>query len=466
MSDFDPRSEFHQYSNFKAHRDVDPNRDFNELPEHVWPRNAKREEDGVVTIAGVPLSDIAKEFGTPVFVVDEDDFRSRCRDMAAAFGGGEFVHYASKAFLTTAIARWVDEEGLNLDVASYGELRIALAAGFPAARITAHGNNKSREFLQLCVDSGVGHVVLDAFQELEELDEVAAAAGAVQPVLVRVKPGIEAHTHEFIATAHEDQKFGFSLAAGSARRAAELAHAKDHLRLDGLHCHVGSQVFDADGFSLAAERVAHLMDTLRREADIHCAVLDLGGGYGIAYTEDENPLDVAGVARDLIARVRAHCLALDIDAPAVMVEPGRAIAGPSTVTVYTAGVIKDVHVEDDKTRRYIAVDGGMSDNIRPSLYQAQYDVRVVNRFCDGERVPSRVVGAHCESGDILINNSRLPDDIQSGDLVALPATGAYCYAMSSRYNYLLRPAVVSVRCGKTSLMVRRETIEDVLALEP
>ena len=325
--------------------------DFNDLPGQVWPRNAQRQEDGVVTIAGVPLPEIAEEYGTPVFVVDEDDFRSRCRDMAQAFGGGEHVHYASKAFLTTTIARWVDEEGLCLDVASEGELRVALAAGFPAERVTAHGNNKSTSFLKLCVDAGVGHVVLDAPGELDTLNAVAAEAGRVQEVMVRVKPGVEAHTHEFIATSHEDQKFGFSLAAGSAHRAAQAVMRAENLSLVGLHCHVGSQVFDAEGFSLAAERVLGLWSQLAKEG-AELEILDLGGGYGIAYTADEQPLDVKAIAADLLARIDAHAAARGIEAPKIMVEPGRAIAGPSTVTVYDTGVIKDVHVDDTTLHVY------------------------------------------------------------------------------------------------------------------
>ncbi|BAU95564.1 diaminopimelate decarboxylase [Corynebacterium suranareeae] len=438
---------------------------FNELPSHVWPRNAVRQEDGVVTVAGVPLPDLAEEYGTPLFVVDEDDFRSRCRDMAAAFGGADNVHYASKAFLTKTIARWVDEEGLSLDIASINELGIALAAGFPASRITAHGNNKGVEFLRALVQNGVGHVVLDSAQELELLDYVAAGEGKIQDVLIRVKPGIEAHTHEFIATSHEDQKFGFSLASGSAFAAAKAANNAENLNLVGLHCHVGSQVFDAEGFKLAAERVLGLYAQIHSELGLALPELDLGGGYGIAYTAAEEPLNVAEVATDLITAVGKMAAELGIDAPTVLVEPGRAIAGPSAVTIYEVGTTKDVHVDDDNTRRYVAVDGGMSDNIRPALYGSEYDARVVSRFTEGEGVNTRVVGAHCESGDILINDEVYPSDITSGDFLALAATGAYCYAMSSRYNAFTRPAVVSVRAGSSRLMLRRETLDDILALE-
>lgn len=439
--------------------------DFNALPAHVWPRNAKREEDGEVTIAGVPLTEIVEEFGTPVMVVDEDDFRSRCRDMAKAFGAPEHVHYASKAFLTTHIARWVDEEGLALDVASENELRIALKAEFPPERITVHGNNKSLSFLRLCVASNVAHVVIDSRQELEQLNQVAAEMGKVQEVFIRAKPGVDAHTHEFIATSHEDQKFGLSLASGSAYQAAVDAIQAEHLHLTGLHCHVGSQVFDAEGFKLAAQRVLELYAKIWKEQHVALEYLDLGGGYGIAYTAAEAPLDVASVAKDLLAEVDDVAAELGITAPTVVVEPGRAIAGPSTVTVYTAGVIKNVSTSYTTTRRYIAVDGGMSDNIRPALYQSLYEGRVVNRFVEGPSTATRVVGSHCESGDILLHDVQWPEDIESGDLIALAATGAYCYTMSSNYNAFGRPAVVAVRAGHTKPMVRRETIDDILARE-
>lgn len=438
---------------------------FNDLPAHVWPRNAARQEDGVVTVAGVPLPEIAEEYGTPVFVVDEDDFRSRCRDMAEAYGGAENVHYASKAFLSRRIAQWVDEEGLSLDIASENELRLALAADFPAERMTAHGNNKSASFLRACVTSGVGHVVLDSALELELLNTIAGEEGKKQEVFIRVKPGVEAHTHEFIATSHEDQKFGFSLNSGSAWEAAVAAVKAENLDLTGLHCHVGSQVFDAAGFKVAAERVLELYSRIHNELGVDLPYLDLGGGYGIAYVPEEEALDVKAVAKDLLSAVGEMAAELGIDAPTVVVEPGRAIAGPSTVTVYEVGTIKDVHVDDDTTRRYIAIDGGMSDNIRPALYGSEYDARVVSRFTEKEPITSRLVGAHCESGDIIVNNAQYPADITTGDLMAVAATGAYCYAMSSNYNMFGRPAVVSVRGGKVTPMLRRETVEDFIARE-
>ena len=439
--------------------------DFNQLPSHVWPRNARREQDGTVTIAGVGLPDIVERFGSPVMVFDEDDFRSRCRDMARAFQGAENVHYASKAMLSTRIVRWVEEEGLSLDVASLNELLIALRAGFPAERITVHGNTKKREFLRKCVSVQVGHVVLDSPGELVELNEIAAELGATQPVLVRVTPGVDAHTHEFIATSHEDQKFGFSLAAGDAWRAVVDAHNASSLDLQGIHCHVGSQVFDADGFTLAANRLLELFARVHQELGLQLPVLDLGGGYGVPYLADDSELNIAGIAADLLAAVNNKASFLGIAPPKVVVEPGRALVGPAAVTVYEVGSDKNVQIDDDRYRRYLAVDGGMSDNIRPALYGAEYDARVVSRFTDGHQKPTRLVGAHCESGDILIADFACPADVRGGDLMALAVTGAYCYPMSSRYNAFTRPAVVSVRDGKAELMLRRETIEDLLSLE-
>lgn len=441
--------------------------DFNSLPAHVWPRNAARDSNGVVSIGGVALTALAEEYGTPLYVFDEQDFRSRCRDMAKAFGGPEHVHYASKAFITKRIVRWVDEEGLCLDVASLNEAKLALAAGFPAERMTAHGNNKDDEYLQLCVDNGIGHVVLDNEEELSRLNSIAASAGRVQPVMIRVKPGVDAHTHEFIATAHEDQKFGISLSTGAAFDVARTVLESANLKLVGLHCHVGSSVFNADGFKLAAERVLSLYKRIHSELGVALEELDLGGGFGIPYMEYEEALDVATLAKDLLDAVERTATELDITPPFVLVEPGRSLVGASAVTVYRVGTVKDVETgkADLPMRRYLSVDGGMSDNIRPALYGSEYDVRVVNRRTQGELVDSRIVGFHCESGDILVNERRFPSDITAGDLLAFATTGAYQYMMASRYNGALRPAVVSVRDGQAQLMLRRETVEDLLALD-
>ena len=452
--------------------------EFNTLPSHVFPLNTGRTADGEMVIGGAPVSEVTEKYGTSVFIMDEADFRARCRRLAAAFGGGERVHYASKAFLSRTVCRWIDEEGLALDVASQGELEVALAADFPSDRITVHGNNKSVEFLTTAVRAGVELIVVDSAIEIERLAQVTAGLDTIQDVLVRVKPGVHADTHEFIATSHEDQKFGFSLASGSAEAACRSCAATDGLRLRGLHCHVGSQVFDADGFALAADRLLGLWSRLVSEfadgngtdgADSAAAAsfdtLDLGGGYGIAYTPDQEELDVESVAADLLSRVAAKAATYGVDAPVVNVEPGRAVVGPSMVTVYTVGTVKDVHTSDETVRRYISVDGGMSDNIRPALYQAEYDCRLANREATGNLVAARVVGSHCESGDILVNDTLLPDDIGPGDLLVIPGTGAYCYMMASRYNMMPRPPVVIVSDGAAREMIRRETVADVLALE-
>ncbi|WP_454791304.1 diaminopimelate decarboxylase [Mycolicibacterium lutetiense] len=439
------------------------------LAPNVWPRNLVRGDDGVVSIAGVPVTELAAEYGTPLFVIDEDDFRSRCRDIAAAFGGGDYVHYAAKAFLCSEIARWVNQEGLSLDVATGGELAVALHAEFPPERITLHGNNKSVTELTAAVKAGVGHVVVDSLIEIERLDEVAGAAGIVQDVLVRVTPGVEAHTHEFISTAHEDQKFGLSLASGAAMEAVRKVFATDNLRLVGLHCHVGSQIFDVAGFEVAAHRVIGLLRDVVSEFGVEktsqMSIIDLGGGLGISYVPQDDPPPMKELADKLLAIVRSESDAVGLPTPKLVVEPGRAIAGPGTVTLYEVGTVKDVAISSTAQRRYVSVDGGMSDNIRPALYDAEYDARLVSRTSDAPATLARIVGKHCETGDIVVRDTWVSDDIAPGDLLAVAATGAYCYSMSSRYNLLCRPAVVAVKDGKARLVLRRETVDDLLSLE-
>jgi diaminopimelate decarboxylase len=444
-----------------------------ELAPAVWPRHAGRGADGVLRIAGVDVRDLAQEHGTPLFVVDEDDFRSRAAEFAAAFGAHR-VHYAAKAFLCTEVARWVAQEGLSLDVASGGELAVALRAGFPAERIAVHGNNKSTAELVAAVEAGVGYVVIDSFHEIARLDAVARERDAVVPVMVRLTVGVEAHTHEFIATAHEDQKFGFSIAGGRTSAAAEAVHRvlrASHLRLVGLHSHIGSQIFDTEGFEVAAHRVVRFLAQLHAEHDDlpPIGTLDLGGGFGIAYRASEEPLDVASLAAELEAIVKRECHAARLDVPEIAVEPGRAVAGPGTVTLYEVGTLKDVPLGGGAVRRYVSVDGGMSDNIRTALYDAVYDCRLVSRSAQrdgsGTAVLSRVVGKHCESGDIVVRDCWLPDDLAPGDLLAVAATGAYCYSMASSYNRLPRPAVVAVRDGRARVLLRRETVEDQFRLE-
>ena len=439
------------------------------LAPNVWPRHLTRGDDGVVRAAGVTVTDLAAEYGTPLFVVDEADFRGRCREIAEAFGGGANVHYAAKAFLCGEVARWVAQEGLAMDVATGGELAVALHAGFPAERIAMHGNNKSIDELAAAVKAGVECVVVDSLTEIDRLDEVARAAGVVSDVMVRVTVGVEAHTHEYIATAHEDQKFGLSLAGGDAMAAIRRVFAAGHLRLVGLHSHIGSQIFEVDGFELAARRVIGLLRDVVAEFGVaktaQIATVDLGGGLGISYLASDDPPPVADLAGKLSSIVATESAAVGLPTPRLVVEPGRAIAGPGTITLYEVGTVKDVAVGPGRHRRYISVDGGMSDNIRTSLYGAEYDVRLVSRTSTAAPTLARIVGKHCESGDIVVRDAWVPDDVAPGDLLGVAATGAYCYAMSSRYNLIGRPAVVAVRDGKARVILRRETVDDLLSLE-
>ncbi|WP_199778578.1 diaminopimelate decarboxylase [Mycobacterium colombiense] len=439
------------------------------LAPNVWPRNVARDEAGVASIAGVTVTDLAQEYGTPLFVIDEDDFRSRCREIASAFGGGKNVHYAAKAFLCSEIARWIDEEGLSLDVCTGGELAVALHANFPPERITFHGNNKSVAELTAAVKAGVGHVVLDSLVEIERLDAIAGEAGIVQDVFVRLTVGVEAHTHEFISTAHEDQKFGLSLASGAALDAVGKVFETRHLRLVGLHSHIGSQIFDVAGFEIAARRVIGLLhqavEQFGVEKTAQISTVDLGGGLGISYLAADDPPPMGELAAKLSEIVRNESAAVGLPTPRLVVEPGRAIAGPGTITLYEVGTVKDVDVSATAHRRYVSVDGGMSDNIRTALYDAQYDARLVSRLSDAPAELARVVGKHCESGDIVVRDTWVPGDLRPGDLIGVAATGAYCYSLSSRYNMICRPAVVAVRDGRARLVLRRETVDDLLSLE-
>ncbi|HEY3604660.1 MAG TPA: diaminopimelate decarboxylase [Sporichthyaceae bacterium] len=439
--------------------------DLNALDPIVWPMNLTRDENGVVSLAGLDIRDLAGQFGTPVFLLDEADFRARAQAYATAFVGAD-VFYAGKAFLCGAVARWVDEEGLGLDVCSAGELAVALRAGFPPARIAMHGNNKSVAELRAALEAGVGHVVLDSFAEIARLADLATRHGIRARVLIRVTVGVEAHTHEFIATAHEDQKFGFSLAGGDAAEAVRRVLALPSLELRGLHSHIGSQIFDTSGFEVAAHRLVGLAAAVRDEHGVQLPELDLGGGLGIAYTSQDDPADVAATAIALRKIVERECQAAGLDLPRLAVEPGRAIVGPGTITVYEVGTVKTVGTgERGAGRLYVSVDGGMSDNIRTALYDASYTAALVSRASDAPPVLARLVGKHCESGDIVVRDLWLPADIAAGDLVAVAATGAYCRSMASNYNLLGRPPVVAVRDGSARLIMRRETDDDLARLD-
>ncbi len=446
-----------------------PPADPNELLAQLWPRTVRRRPDGALELGGVDVRELAAEFGTPAYVLDEADFRSRAtafRDaFADAFGGTGQVYYAGKAFLCTEVARWIAADGLNLDVCSGGELAVALRAGVPGERIALHGNNKSDAELERALTAGVGRIVVDSLEEVDRLAGIATRRGVIAPVMLRVTVGVEAHTHEYIATAHEDQKFGLSLAEGHAAEAARRVLAHGALRLLGLHSHIGSQIFDTEGFEVAARRLLGLHAQIAAEHGVELPELDLGGGFGIAYTSEHDPLDPALLAKSLAAIVTRECESRGIAVPRVSVEPGRAIAGPSTFTLYTVGTLKDVPLDHRAVRRYVSVDGGMSDNIRTALYGADYSCTVASRASQAPAVLARVVGKHCEAGDIVVRDEFLPGDVSRGDLLAVPGTGAYCRSMSSQYNHSPRPPVIAVRDGAARVIVRRETEDDLLGLD-
>ena len=446
--------------------------DLNALHPQIWPRTARR-VGGVLAIGGMDVRDLAAEFGTPLFACDEADFRQRCGEFREAFGEGAAVFYAAKAFCCRGVLRWASEEGLGVDVCTGGELEVALQAGVDPAMITLHGSNKLLVELARALETGVGHIVVDSFEEIARLAHLtepvvgppgttSTAAPAPRPrVLVRVTTGVEAHTHEFVATAHDDQKFGFSLSSGDADEAVRRILACPTIELAGLHSHIGSQIFDTAGFDVAARRVLDLAVRIRDEHGVEVAELDLGGGWGIAYTPDDDPADVKLIAQNLNEILHSQAAAAGLAVPRLTVEPGRAIAGPGTVTLYEVGTVKNV----DGLRTYVSVDGGMSDNIRTALYDAEYTCVLASRESAAPPMLSRIVGRHCESGDIVVRDTYLPADLVPGDLIAVAATGAYCRSMASNYNHVPRPPVVAVRDGAARVLLRRETAEDLLRLD-
>lgn len=439
--------------------------DANALPESVWPMGAERDDHGVIRIGGIAASDLAARFGTPLYVVDEEDVRAHARRTLAAFraaagahGVQARVYYAGKAFLSTEVVRWVTEEGLAVDVCTGGELAVALAAGADPSRLGFHGSNKSVAELEHAVRIGIGSIVIDSAIELERLAAIVERAGVTQGVLIRVNSGVHAETHDFLATAHEDQKFGFTLqdAPAVAARIRELPG----LILVGLHCHIGSQIFGTAGFQESAARIVGLHAELLVGGDL--PVLNLGGGFGIAYTSVDDPTPIEELAAGIADAVAHECAVRGIAVPNLAFEPGRAIVGQAGVTLYTVGTTKAVELDGGR-RLYVSVDGGMSDNARPALYGAEFSARIASRTSDAHPALVRVVGKHCESGDIVVDAEYLPGDVAPGDLLAVPATGAYCFSLASTYNYVPRPPVVAVSGGEARIVVRGETIDDLLA---
>jgi diaminopimelate decarboxylase len=442
---------------------VDPNA----LVRQLW-SSTTRKVDGVLEVGGVAVTDLVAQHGSPAYVLDEADFRSRARAFRDAFAGYD-VYYAGKAFLCTTVARWVVEEGLLLDVCTGGELTVAERADVPPERLGFHGNNKSTAELTRAVELGVGRIIVDSFHEIERLARITAELGRTARVMVRVTAGVEAHTHEYIATAHEDQKFGFSISSGDAFEAAEQICAIPGLELLGLHSHIGSQIFDSSGFEVATRRVLALHAQISEELGVGLPELDLGGGFGIAYTTQDDPTDPAQLGIELTKIVTEECKARGLDVPRLSIEPGRAIVGPAMCTVYEVGTVKAVELDGapsvQSVRTYVSVDGGMSDNIRTALYDADYACTLASRHSDAPVLLSRLVGKHCEAGDIVVKDEYLPGDVVPGDLVAVPGTGAYCRSMASNYNHAPRPPVVSVLDGVSTVLVRRETEDDLLRLD-
>ena len=453
--------------------------DANGLAPAVWPISASRDDAGVLTLGGIAATALRSRFGTPLYVVDEDEVRATARRTLDAFRAAAALHgvqarvyYAGKALLTTEVVRWVTEEGLAVDVCTGGELAVALAAGADPARLGFHGNNKSVPELERAVDARVGSIVIDSLIEIERLAAIVERRGVSQAVLLRVNSGVHAETHDFLATAHEDQKFGFTLtdAPAAVARIREL----EGLELVGLHCHIGSQIFGTAGFEESAARIVELHAELLQGGEL--PVLNLGGGFGIAYTSVDDPTPVEELALGIAEAVARQCEVRGIPVPNLAFEPGRAIVGRAGVTLYEVGTTKPVALgstESDAdrsagdtpgdSRLYVSVDGGMSDNARPALYGAQFSARIASRTSDAEPALARVVGKHCESGDIVVDAEYLPGDVSPGDLLAVPATGAYCFSLASNYNYVPRPPVVALRGGEARVIVRGETIDDLLA---
>ena len=435
----------------------------------LWSKNVSI-NNGVLACSGISATSLAAEFKTPAFFLDEDDFRARAlhwnSELSNAFGpqAGR-VYYAAKAFICVEVARWIAELGIGIDVCTGGELAVALKGGIKGENIEVHGNNKSVEEIEQAVAAGVGAIVIDSLFEIQRVADAAKLGGKVQRVLLRLTPGIEAHTHESIATAHEDVKFGFSIASGAAWQA--IVETKKHasLELRGLHSHIGSQIFETEPFAIAADRLIELLAKFNSEFAQQLPELDLGGGYGIAYLDNEKEIQASDVLGTLAKVVKESCAKHSLSVPKISIEPGRTIVGPSMFTLYTVGTTKVVTLEDGSTRNYVSVDGGMSDNLRTALYGAEYTAVLANRESTAKKIATRIVGKHCETGDIIIKDIDFPADVTPGDLLATPATGAYGRSMATNYNHISRPPVVAIKDGKARVILRRESIEDLLRLD-
>ncbi|MDO5721605.1 MAG: diaminopimelate decarboxylase [Actinomycetaceae bacterium] len=444
----------------------------------LWPWSAHRKDDGELMLGGIGVSDIAKQYGTPIYLMDMDDLEGRATVWASAMAedfwpgyglSGGSAYYAAKAMMSVKIAQTVTSCGMGIDTASLGELRCALAAGVDPNLIGLHGNNKPESAIVEAIqagESGIGRIVVDSFGEIDLIDKIANKLGRSAKVMVRVTTGVHAGGHEFIATAHEDQKFGLSLHTGAAKAAVTEISQRSHLKFIGLHAHIGSQIYDLEAFARSAEKLLGLVADLA-ESGIETEEVDLGGGYAIAYTGDDKLApSQQEVTTKLAEAVRTTCENLDIPVPRVSIEPGRSVVGPTTITLYEVGTVKDVPIGEGRNRLYVSVNGGMSDNIRPALYQANYTATLANRTSSTPLVPARVVGGHCESGDIIVRNVLLPADVKAGDLLAVPCTGAYGHSMASNYNMFPRPGTLGIKANEAHWLVRPETCADIFSRDP
>ncbi|MZQ84342.1 diaminopimelate decarboxylase [Paenibacillus sp. 5J-6] len=415
---------------------------------------------GHLEIGGVDATKLVAEYGTPLYVFDETLVRERCREFVDAFraSGLKFqVAYASKAFCVMAMCRIVEEEGMSLDVVSDGELYTALQAGFPAERIHFHGNNKTIDEIEMAIDAKIGCFVVDNFIELQMLNAIAGEKRQKVKILLRITPGVEAHTHEYISTGQTDSKFGFDLGNGSAFRAVEEASKLSHLELLGIHSHIGSQIFEVEGFRMAAEKMASFAVQVRQEIGVTFKVINLGGGFGIRYVNEDTPLPVSVYVKAITDAIKDNFGRNEYPLPEIWVEPGRSIVGDAGTTLYTVGTSKDI----PGVRKYVSVDGGMTDNPRPALYEAVYEAMLANRASEEPTEVVSIAGKCCESGDMLIWDLNLPK-VNSGDVLAVSCTGAYNYAMASNYNRIRRPGVVFVSEGQSDLVVKRETFDNIV----
>jgi diaminopimelate decarboxylase len=442
--------------------------DANAIDGKIWPASFKRDASGDIQVGGLPVGQLVAEYGTPLMVIDQDDFLRRSRQVKNAFDSeakkiqtSAKVYYASKSLLTTEVVRWVAASGLNIDVCSGGELALALAGGIEPSRIGLHGNNKSLYEIGKAVTAGVGAIVIDSEIEIERIASIAGAQDKVQNVRIRVNSGVHAYTHEYLATSREDQKFGIAISDVPELVARIRSHS--HLNFLGLHSHIGSQIFSVEGFIESVRRLLPLHKQLLESGSV--PELNLGGGFGINYTAADNAPEIEVFAAAISSEVAKQCQELGVAVPVLCFEPGRVISGPAGVTIYNVGTIKDVQLSSGY-RKYVSIDGGMSDNARPSLYSADYSAVLASRSSAVEPVISRVVGKHCESGDIVVRDCYLPADINPNDLLAVAATGAYCHSLASNYNYLPRPAMIAVSEGKVMLLMRAESEADMLSRDP